>query len=79
MKELLAKQDALSINSFVPGLVMFSSSAKDAENLQKFAQTDLPRTNRKDVAKAVDQIEFRADLKERLRPQLESWIKSQSR
>jgi aminopeptidase N len=79
MKELLAKQDALSINSFVPGLVMFSSSPKDAENLQKFAQTDLPKTNRKDVAKAVDQIEFRADLKERLRSQLESWIKSQSR
>jgi aminopeptidase N len=79
MKELLAKQDALSMNNFAPGLVMFSSSTKDAEALQKFAKTNLPDSSSKDVAKAIDEIEFRADLKERLRPQLKSWIESQTR
>jgi aminopeptidase N len=79
MKELLAKQDALSINNFAPGLVIFSSSPKDAEALQKFAKTNLPDSSSKDVAKAVDEIEFRAELRERLDSQLTSWIESQTR
>jgi aminopeptidase N len=79
MKELLAKQDALSINNFAPGLVIFSSSPKDAEALQKFAKTNLPDSSSKDVAKAVDEIEFRAELRERLGSQLTSWIESQTR
>jgi aminopeptidase N len=79
MKDLLAKQDALSINSFAPGLMIFSSSAKDADALQKFAKANLPASSTKEVAKAIDEIGFRADLKERLRPQLKSWIESQAR
>ena len=79
MKELLAKQDALSINSFAPGLLMFSSSPKDAEMLQQYAKTNLPDSSARDVAKAVDQIAFRAEFKERLRPQLKSWIDAQER
>jgi aminopeptidase N len=78
MKELLAKQDALGINSFAPSLVMFSSSAKDAEALQNYAKTSLPDSSSKEVAKAVDEIEFRVEFKERLRPQLKSLIESQN-
>jgi aminopeptidase N len=79
MKELLAKQDALGINSFAPSLVMFSSSPKDAQNLQKYAKSNLPDSSSTEVAKAIDEIEFRAEFKERLRPQLKSWIESQNR
>src|SRR5262249_18066534 len=78
MKELLAKQDALGINSFAPSLVMFSSSAKDSEALQKYAKTSLPDSSSKEIAKAVDEIEFRLEFKERLRPQLKSLIESQN-
>jgi hypothetical protein len=59
--------------------VIFSSSPKDAEALQKFAKTNLPDSSSKDVAKAVDEIEFRAELRERLDSQLTSWIESQTR
>lgn len=79
MKELLAKQDSFSVNSFAPDLVMFSSSPKDAEALQKYARANLPDTSNKEVAKAVDEIQFRAELKDRLRPQIKNWIDSSAR
>ena len=79
MKELLAKQDSFSVNSFAPDLVMFSSSPKDAEALQKYARANLPDTSNKEVTKAVDEIQFRAELKDRLRPQIKNWIDSSAR
>src|SRR5262249_55374409 len=79
MKELLAKQDSLGSNGFASGLFTFSSDLKDAETLQAYAKGNLPPAAANDVAKAVDEIHFRAEFKQRLAPQLTSWIESGSR
>ncbi len=74
MQALLAKQDALSINSFAPGLFTFFSNRKDAETLETYAKAKLPKDSADAVAKAVDEISFRAEFKERLVPQLQAWM-----
>ncbi len=74
MKALLAKQDALGINGFAAGLFTFFSAPKDAETLERYAKANLPAAAGRAVAKAVDEIGFRAELKQRLVPQLEAWM-----
>ena len=74
MKALLAKQDALGLDGFTAGLFTFFSDPKDAETLERYAKTDLPSSAARSVAKAVDEIGFRAEFKERLIPQLKTWI-----
>ena len=78
MKALLAKQDALSIDSFTPGLFNFFSDAKDAETLASYAKTNLPASAAKAVEKATDEIGFRAEFKKRLVPELKSWFKQRN-
>ncbi len=78
MKALLAKQDALGINSFAAGLFSFSTDPKDAEVLQSYAKENLPASAADSVAKAVDEIGFRAEFKKRLVPELEAWIAKKS-
>jgi len=74
MKQLLAKTDALGANSYAPGLfTFFSDSARIAE-LERYAKSDLPPSAAKDVAKAVDEIGFRAEFKPRLTTQIADWI-----
>ena len=79
MKELLVKQDALGSDAYAPGLFTFFSDLQEARTLEKYAQSDLPPSAAKAVAKAVEQIGFRAEFKQRLRPQLKSWIEKDSR
>ncbi len=76
MKELLAKQDSLGVNDFAAGLFTFFSDPKDAEALERYAKTNLPKSSARSVAMAVDEIGFRAELKERLVPQLNTWIEA---
>jgi aminopeptidase N len=71
MKALLAKQDALSVNSFAPGSSPFSPTRRMRRTLEKYARTNLPQAAGKAVAKTMDEIRFRADFKARLLPQLE--------
>jgi hypothetical protein len=78
MKALLAKQDALGIDSFAPGLFTFYADPKKAEVLEKYAKDNLPPSASKAVAKAVDEIGFRAEFKDRLIPQLKSWMERES-
>jgi aminopeptidase N len=79
MKQLLAKTDALGANSYAPNLfTFFSDSARIAE-LERFAKSDLPATASKDVAKAVDEVGFRAELKPRLLTQIGEWISAASK
>jgi aminopeptidase N len=74
MKQLLAKTDALGANSYAPGLfTFFSDSARIAE-LERYAKSDLPPSAAKDVAKAVDEIGFRAEFKPRLVAQIADWV-----
>ncbi len=76
MKELLAKQSSLGINDFAAGLFTFFSDPKDAQALERYAKTNLPKASAGSVAKAVDEIGFRAELKQRLVPQLNTWIET---
>ncbi|MCA1659073.1 MAG: ERAP1-like C-terminal domain-containing protein, partial [Verrucomicrobiaceae bacterium] len=74
MKKLLAKTDALVANSYAPGLFTFFSDAARIAELERYAKSDLPPTSAKDVAKAVDEVGFRAELKPRLATQIASWL-----
>ena len=74
MKALLAKQDALGINSFAAALFTFYSEPKDAERLDRYAKSNLPPAAARSVAKAVDEIGFRGEFKQRLVPQLKAWM-----
>jgi len=79
MKGLLAKTDALAANTFAPGLFVFFSEKSRAEELKTYAKSNLPATSAKEVAKAVDEVEFRAEFKKRIVPQLTAWISKQQR
>jgi aminopeptidase N len=74
MKALLAKQDALGINGFAAGLFTFFSAPKDTETLERYAKANLPGAAERAVAKAIDEIGFRAEFKQRLVPQLNEWM-----
>ncbi len=76
MKALLAKQDALGVNSYAAGLFTFFSNPKDAATLERYAKTNLPPSSAPSVAKAVDEIGFRAEFKQRLVPQLNAEIEA---
>jgi aminopeptidase N len=70
MKALLAKTDALGINRYAPSLFTFFSDQSRADELKAYAKTNLPAASAKEVAKAVDEVEFRAEFKRRLANQL---------
>lgn len=79
IKALLAKTDALGANRYVAGLFTFFSDASRAEELKQYAREKLPPTAAPEVAKVVDEVEFRAEFKKRLAAQLSAWIDSKSR
>jgi aminopeptidase N len=74
MKKLLAKTDALAANSYAPSLFTFFSDAARIAELERYAKSDLPPTSSKDVAKAVDEVGFRAEFKPRLATQIGTWF-----
>jgi aminopeptidase N len=79
MKQLLAKVDALGANSYAPGLFTFFSDAARIAELEGYAKSDLPAAAAKSVAKAVDEVGFRAELKPRLMTQIAAWISEGSK
>jgi aminopeptidase N len=74
MKALLAKTDALSANRYAPSLFIFFSDPGRIDELKAFAKANLPPASAKEVAKAVDEIEFRSEFKQRLARQLNAWV-----
>jgi aminopeptidase N len=74
MKTLLAKTDALGANRYAAGLFTFFAEDSRANELRAYAKANLPETSAPEVAKAVDEIQFRSELKRRLTPQLNAWI-----
>ena len=74
MKALLAKADALATNSYAPSLFTFFSESARANELKAYAKANLPASSAREVAKAVDEVEFRSEFKQRLAPQLIAWI-----
>jgi len=77
MKALLAKTDALGANSYAPSLFIFFSEDSRANELKTYARTNLLETSAPEVAKAVDEIQFRSEFKARLADQLGAWIDKQ--
>jgi aminopeptidase N len=74
MKQLLAKADALSANSYAPSFFNLFSDPPRIGELERYAKSDLPPAAAKDVAKAIDELGFRAELKPRLLTQIASWL-----
>jgi aminopeptidase N len=74
MKTLLAKIDAAGANRYAPGLFTFFSDDSRADELKSYAKNNLPPASAPEVAKVVDEIQFRAEFKRRIAPQLNTWI-----
>jgi aminopeptidase N len=74
MKALLAKTDALGANTYAPSLFIFFSDDSRAQELRTYAKNNLPAASAREVAKALDEIRFRSELKKRLASQLDAWI-----
>jgi aminopeptidase N len=73
MKALLEKSDAMGRLKYAPSLFMFFSDAARIDELKKYAAANLPETASKAVAKATDEMTFRADFRQRLLAQEASW------
>jgi aminopeptidase N len=74
MKTLLAKTDAAGANRYAPSLFTFFSDKSRADELKTYAKNTLPSASAPEVAKVVDEIQFRAEFKKRLASQLTAWI-----
>jgi len=79
MNTLLDKTDATGANRYVPSLFSFFSDASRADELKSFAKANLPPASAPEVAKVVDEVQFRAEFKKRLGPQLNTWISEKNR
>jgi aminopeptidase N len=74
MKTLLAKTDAAGANRYAAGLFTFFSDPSRADELKSYAKANLPAASAPEVAKVMDEVQFRAEFKKRLGPQLKAWI-----
>ncbi len=66
MDALTAKLDALGAQSFLPGLFLFFSDPARIDELNQYAKAHPALVNPKEIAKAIDEIEVRAELRKRL-------------
>ena len=73
MKQLLAKADALSVNSYAPSLFNFFSDPARIAELEAYAKADLPPAAAKPSRKRWMRSRFRADFKKRLVEQIARW------
>ncbi|MDQ3117821.1 MAG: M1 family metallopeptidase [Verrucomicrobiota bacterium] len=76
MKALLVKQDSFGVHAFAARLFTFFSDPKDALALERYAKVNLSQSSAPAVAQAIAEIGFRAELKERLVPQLNTWMEA---
>jgi aminopeptidase N len=74
MKALLAKVDAAGANRYAPSLFTFFSDDSRADELKTYAKNNLPPASAREVAKVVDEVQFRSEFKKRLASQLSDWI-----
>jgi aminopeptidase N len=76
MKALLAKVDAAGANRYAPSLFTFFSDGSRADELKSFAAKSLAPASAPEVAKVVDEIQFRAEFRDRIVSQLPALIRS---
>jgi aminopeptidase N len=79
MKALLAKVDAAGANRYAPSLFTFFSDDSRADELRHYAKKNLPQTTAPEVAKVVDEIQFRSEFRDRLASQLPAFIHSDAK
>ncbi|PYK51576.1 MAG: aminopeptidase [Verrucomicrobia bacterium] len=79
MKTLLAKTDAAGANRYAASLFTFFSEDSRTDELKSYAKANLPPASVPDVAKVVDEVQFRAEFKKRLALQLNTWINKANR
>ena len=72
---LQKKLSALSANEFVPDLFRAFTDASAAGELESFAKDRLGSETQRAVAKAADEIRFRAEFTQRLFPALDEWCR----
>ncbi len=74
MKALLAKIDAAGANRYAPSLFTFFSEDSRANELKTYAKNNLSPASAPEVAKVVDEVQFRSEFKKRLVTQLNTWL-----
>src|SRR5438874_6130666 len=79
MKALLAKVDAAGTNRYAPSLFTFFSDGSRANELKNYAEKNLAPASAPEVAKVVDEIQFRAEFRDRLISQLPALIHSSAK
>jgi aminopeptidase N len=79
MKALRAKVDAAGANRYAPSLFTFFSDDSRADELRHYAQNNLPPASAREVAKIVDEIQFRAEFKRRLVSGLPALLRGEAR
>ena len=79
MKQLLAKTDALGTLSYAPSLFVFFSDPAKLDELKAYAKESLGPESKKEIEKAVDEVTFRADFKQRLSGDVANWMRTQPR
>jgi aminopeptidase N len=62
---------------FVPGILKAFSDSSRAEELEIYAKTNLSDESKQEVAKAAEDIRFKAKLKQRELPNIDQWVQSQ--
>ena len=78
MKTLLAKTDTGGMNRYAPGLFTFFSDESRAAELKAYTRRNLPAASAPEVAKAVDEIQFRAEFRKRFASQLNTWVENKN-
>jgi len=76
MKALLSKVDAAGANRYAPSLFTFFSDGSRADELKTYAEKNLAPASTPEVAKIVDEIQFRSQFRDRLVSQLPALIQS---
>ncbi len=74
LKALLAKVDAAGTNRYVPSLFTFFSDEPRANELKAYAKSNLSPASVTEVAKVVDEVQFRSEFKKRLVTHLSTWL-----
>lgn len=73
LDQLLAKVSTLYANHYVPNIFEGFDDAARADELESFAQKNLPPAAHFAVAEAADNIRFQAEFKARVLPQIDAW------
>ncbi len=79
MKALLAKVDAAGANRYAASLFTFFSDGSRADELKNYAAKSLAPASAPEVAKVVDEIQFREEFKKRFATQLSAWMGRKNR